>query len=200
MIRLGLTGGIASGKSAVADLLAELGAVIIDADQLAREVVEPGTDRLAAIVDRFGAEVLTADATLDRAKLGSIVFADEQARRDLEAIVHPAVRSRAADLERAADQDAVIVQVIPLLVETGQSQNFDHRVVVDLDPQLQLERLLRRNPQLTESEARSRIEAQASREERLQAADFVIDNSGHKDALRPQVALLWSRLGQVTTN
>ncbi len=198
MIRVGLTGGIASGKSAVADLLAELGAVIIDADRLAREVVEPGTDGLAAIVDRFGAAVLDDHGALDRAALGRIVFADDQARRDLEAIVHPAVRRRAAGLEGAVANDAVIVQMIPLLVETGQSRGFDYCVVVDLDPGLQLDRLLRRNLQLTEAEARSRIAAQATREERLQVADFVIDNGGPEGDLRPQVALLWSRLGRVT--
>ena len=132
-VRVGLTGGIASGKSLVAEELAARGAVIIDADVLAREVVEPGTDGLAAVVERFGAGVLTA-GRLDRARLGQIVFADPEARRDLERIVHPAVRARAAELERSAPSDAVVVHVIPLLVETGQQDRFDVVVVVDVDP------------------------------------------------------------------
>ena len=126
MLRVGLTGGIASGKSLVADELARLGAVVIDADVLAREVVEPGTPGLAAIVERFGDDVLD-DGRLDRAALGKIVFADPEARRDLERIVHPAVRARAAELERAAADDAMVVHVIPLLVETGQQDDFDVR-------------------------------------------------------------------------
>ena len=130
---MGLTGGIASGKSLVAEELAKLGAVVIDADVLAREVVEPGTPGLAAIVARFGDAVLT-DGRLDRARLGALVFADPAARRDLERIVHPAVRARAAELERAAGDAAVVVHVIPLLVETGQTDAFDRIVVVDVDP------------------------------------------------------------------
>src|SRR5918998_2100754 len=127
-VRVGLTGGIASGKSLVAAELAALGAVVIDASVRAREVVDPGTDGLAAVVERFGEGVLS-DGRLDRARLGQIVFADPEARRDLERIVHPAVRARAAELERAAPADAVVVHVIPLLVETGQQDDFD-RVVV----------------------------------------------------------------------
>ena len=130
MLRVGLTGGIASGKSVVADELGARGAVIIDADVLAREVVEPGTPGLAAIVERFGDDVLL-DGRLDRKALGDIVFADESARRDLEAIVHPAVRRRAAELEAIAPDDAVVVHVIPLLVETGQQDAFDVCLVVD---------------------------------------------------------------------
>ena len=130
MIRVGLTGGIASGKSLVAAELGRLGAVVIDADVLAREVVEPGMPGLAAVVARFGPEVLDGDR-LDRARLGAIVFADPAARRDLERIIHPAVRAKAAELERAADPDAVVVHVIPLLVETGQQDDFDRVVVVD---------------------------------------------------------------------
>ena len=140
VIRVGLTGGIASGKSLVAAELARLGAVVIDADVLAREVVEPGTPGLAAVVQRFGGEVLDGDR-LDRARLGAIVFADPEARRDLEQIIHPAVRARAAELERAAPPDAVVVHVIPLLVETGQQDDFDRVVVVDADPDTQLARL-----------------------------------------------------------
>ena len=171
---MGLTGGIASGKSLVAEELAKLGAVVIDADVLAREVVEPGTPGLAAIVARFGDAVLT-DGRLDRARLGALVFADPAARRDLERIVHPAVRARAAELERAAGDAAVVVHVIPLLVETGQTGAFDRIVVVDVDPETQRERLLRRDG-FTEAEADRRIAAQATRTDRLAAADVVLDN------------------------
>src|SRR5215218_3743603 len=125
MLRVGLTGGIASGKSAVADELAAHGAVVVDADVLAREVVEPGTPGLAAVVERFGPSVLAEDGRLDRAGLGRLVFADGAARRDLERIIHPAVRARAAEIEQQAAADAVVVQVIPLLVETGQAKDFD---------------------------------------------------------------------------
>ena len=164
MVRVGLTGGIASGKSMVAAELAARGAIIIDADVLAREVVEPGTPALAAIIDRFGAQVLR-DGQLDRARLAQIVFADPLARRDLERIVHPAVRARAAELERAAGDAAVVVHVIPLLVETGQQEDFDLVVTVDADHETQIQRLMARNG-FTRAEAESRIAAQASREDR----------------------------------
>ena len=193
MLLVGLTGGIASGKSAVADLLAAKGAVIIDADVLAREVVEPGTPGLAAVVQRFGTDVLTADGALDRATLGQVVFADPAARRDLEAIVHPAVRRRAAELTAAADADAVVVQVIPLLVETGQTDAFDAVVVVDVDPDTQVARVMARNG-LAEAEARQRLAAQAGRVERLVAADLVVDNSGTLEDLAAEVDLLWQAL------
>ncbi|WP_415092618.1 dephospho-CoA kinase [Micropruina sp.] len=198
LLLVGLTGGIASGKSAVADRLAELGAVLIDADVLAREVVEPGTPGLDAIVARFGAGVLhpAADggpAELDRPALGAIVFADPDARRDLEAIVHPAVRARAVELSRAAPPGSVVVQVIPLLVETGQSDAFDVVVVVDLDPETQLDRLMARNG-LTREQALARINAQAGRAQRLAAADEVIDNNGTPAELRNATDALWHRL------
>jgi len=189
MLRVGLTGGIASGKTSVAEQLAAHGAVVVDADVLAREVVEPGTPGLAAVVQRFGEEVLTG-GRLDRARLGAVVFADPGARRDLEQIVHPAVRARAAELERQAAPDAVVVHVIPLLVETGQAQDFDTLVVVDLEPATQLDRLRTRN-QLTVAEARSRTAAQASREERLAVADHVLDNNGTPEDLSRQVSRLW---------
>jgi dephospho-CoA kinase len=175
-LRVGLTGGIASGKSLVAAELARLGAVVIDADVLAREVVEPGTPGLAAVVERFGAEVLDGDR-LDRGRLGAIVFADPAARRDLERIVHPAVRARAAELERAARLDAVVVHVIPLLVETGQQDDFDLVVVVDTDPETQVARLATRDG-LSEEAARSRLAAQATREDRRAAAGVVLSNQG----------------------
>lgn len=193
MLRVGLTGGIASGKTAVSDALRARGAVVIDADVLAREVVEPGTPGLAAVVDRFGRQVLTEDGRLDREALGRIVFADEAARRDLEAIIHPAVRARARALEAAADPAAVVVHVIPLLVETGQHDDFDVLVVVDVDPERQLERLQERNG-LDRAAATSRLAAQASREARLGVADVVVDNNATRQDLSRQVDRLWADL------
>jgi dephospho-CoA kinase len=192
VLRVGLTGGIASGKSLVADELAARGAIIIDADVLAREVVEPGTAALAAIVERFGPQVVL-DGQLNRARLAEIVFADPLARQDLERIVHPAVRSRAAELERAAGSAAVVVQVIPLLVETGQQQEFDFVVTVDVDQETQIQRLMARNG-FSRAEAEARIAAQASREDRKIAADVVLDNTGSVAQLRDQVADLWAVL------
>ena len=192
MVRVGLTGGIASGKSLVAEALAGLGAVIIDADVLAREVVEPGMPGLTAVVQRFGPEVLEGDR-LDRRALGTIVFADPQARRDLEGIIHPAVRARASELERQAPSDAVVVHVIPLLVDTGQSEDFDVVVVVEVDRQTQLARLMQRSG-LTAAEAGSRIEAQASAEARRAVADIVVDNSGTVTQLKEQIPHLMARL------
>lgn len=190
VITIGLTGGIGSGKSTVAELLRARGALVIDADRLAREVVEPGTPGLAAVVARFGRGVLGADGSLDRAALGRIVFADGDARRDLEAIVHPAVRSRAAELSALAGPDDVVVHMIPLLVETGQQDAFDLVVVVDIDPDTQLARIRDRDG-LDESQARARVQAQASRAERLAAADVVVDNTGSLADLAVQVADLW---------
>ena len=192
MVRVALTGGIASGKSMVATELAARGAIVIDADVLAREVVEPGTSALAAIIDRFGADLLS-DGRLDRARLAEIVFADPLARRDLERIVHPAVRARAAELERAAGAAAVVVHVIPLLVETGQQEDFDLVVTVDVDHETQIQRLMTRNG-FTRAEAESRVAAQASREDRRIAADVVLDNTGSVTQLREQVDALWAEL------
>jgi dephospho-CoA kinase len=192
MLRVGLTGGIASGKSTVANELARRGAVIIDADELAREVVEPGTPGFAAVVRRFGEGVLR-DERLDRAALARIVFADPQARRDLERIIHPEVRRRAAEREGALPHTAVVVHVIPLLVETGKESDFDLCVVVDVDRQTQLARLMARGP-MSREEAESRIAAQATREQRLAAADIVIPNVGTLTDLTEQVDDLWSDL------
>jgi dephospho-CoA kinase len=192
MVRVGLTGGIASGKSIVAAELAARGAIIIDADVLAREVVEPGTPALAAIVDRFGLQVLK-DGQVDRSRLAEIVFADPIARRDLERIVHPAVRERAAELERAADDAAVVVHVIPLLVETGQHEDFDIVVTVDADHETQVQRLMARNG-FTRAEAESRIAAQATREDRTRAADVVLYNTGSMTQLKQQIDALWTEL------
>lgn len=191
--RIVLTGGIASGKSSVARLLAEKGAVVIDADVIAREVVEPGTTGLAAVVDRFGQQILDDTGALDRATLGRIVFADPQARRDLEAIIHPLVRARTAELAARAPADAVVVNVIPLLVETGQAEAFDEVIVVDVDEATQVARMRSRDG-LTEDEARARLEAQATREQRLAVATQVIDNATSFEALARRVDELWDRL------
>jgi dephospho-CoA kinase len=193
VLRVGLTGGIATGKTAVSDLLRERGAVVVDADVLARDVVQPGTPGLAAVVDRFGPDVLTSDGHLDREALGRIVFADPLARRDLEQIIHPEVRRRAAEIETSADSDSVVVHVIPLLVETGQQDDFDVLVVVDVDPGLQLERLQERNG-FDVASARARVATQASREARLAVADVVVDNGATRDDLRRQIDGLWADL------
>lgn len=193
---VGLTGGIASGKSSVATLLAARGAVIIDADVLAREVIAMGTPLLRRVADRFGDAVLAADGSLDRAALGRIVFADPAARHDLEALIHPAVRQRAAALQAEAPDGAVVVHVIPLLVETGQAGSFDHVIVVDVPETTQVERLRGRDGVDAEA-AMARIAAQASRAERLAAADIVIDNSGSQADLVRQVDDAWRRLQAV---
>lgn len=192
-MRIGLTGGIASGKSTVARKLEQLGAVTIDADVLARDVVALGTEGLKAVVARFGNSVLAADGSLDRSALARVIFADPQARADLNAIIHPLVRERAAELEAAAPAGAVVVHVIPLLVETGQQDRFDAVVVVDTTVEEQLRRLTRRDG-LTQTEAEQRVAAQASREERLGAATHVIDSSGPVRETMRQVGELWRSL------
>jgi dephospho-CoA kinase len=192
VVRVGLTGGIGSGKSTVADALAARGALIIDADVLAREVVAPGTPGLEQVRRRFGDGVVGPDG-LDRAAMGRLVFADPEARRDLEAIIHPAVRARAAELAAQAPPGAVVVQVIPLLVETGQQDAFDLVVVVDVDHETQVARLLARNG-YSRAVAESRIAAQVGRAERLAAADLVIDNSGPLTSLDEQIDDLWLQL------
>lgn len=192
-VRVGLTGGVASGKSTVSALLAEQGAVVIDADLLAREVVAPGTPGLAAIVEEFGPEVLTADGELDRPAVGAIVFADEEKRRALEAIIHPRVRERGAEIEAAAPPDAVVVHDIPLLAETGQATLFDAVVVVDVPEDVQVDRMVRLRG-MTEADARARIAAQADREDRLAIATYVIDNTGTHEDLRHRVAEVLAEL------
>ena len=173
--------------------LERLGAVIIDADILARDVVALGTEGLKAIVTRFGEQVLAPDGSLNRRALAGIVFADPQARADLNAIIHPRVRERALELEAAAPAGAVVVHVIPLLVETGQQDDFDAVVVVDTTTAEQLRRLMRRDG-LTETEAGQRLAAQASRQERLQAGTYIIDSSGPVWETMRQVGELWKRL------
>lgn len=193
MVQVGLTGGIASGKSEVSRLFAARGAVVIDSDLLAREVVAPGSDGLAAVVAAFGDDVLADDGALDRTALGKLVFADPDARKRLESIIHPRVRERAARLAAAAGPDAVVVHDIPLLVETGQADRFDAVVVVDVPSQVQVDRL-REHRGLTAQEAESRIAAQATREQRTGAADFVVDNTGSLTELEARVHEVWRAL------
>nr|WP_255697991.1 dephospho-CoA kinase [Tessaracoccus sp. ZS01] len=193
-----MTGGIASGKSFVADELEARGAVIIDSDLLAREVVQPGTPGLAAVVERFGEDILTPEGMLDRPRLGRLIFADDAAREDLNAIVHPLVRARSAEMEQKAPADAVVVHVIPLLVETGQQDLFDEVVVVDVPVNTQILRLMHRN-NLSRDEAYQRIMAQASRVERRAAATQVIDNDGDQASTVRQVEQLWEKLSNSAT-
>lgn len=195
MLRVGLTGGIGAGKSAVSRRLAARGAVVVDSDLLAREVVEPGTDGLREVVAAFGDGVLASDGSLDRAALGRLVFGDEHARRRLESIIHPRVRARAAELEKAAGDDAVVVHDVPLLVETGQAESFDVVVVVDVPVDVAVDRLTTQRG-LTEEEARSRIATQATREQRRAAADVVLDNTGTLADIDQRVEELWQELRQ----
>jgi dephospho-CoA kinase len=189
VLRIGLTGGIGSGKSTVSRLLGEHGAVVVDADVIAREVVAPGTPGLAAIVEAFGPTVLAADGSLDRPGLAAVVFADPQARRRLDGIVHPLVRARAGELEAAAPADAVVVHDVPLLAETGQGSSYDLVVVVEADPAVRVARLVQRG--LTADDARARIAVQATDEQRRAIADVVLDNSGTPEQLAEQVERLW---------
>ncbi|MBP2402281.1 Dephospho-CoA kinase [Streptomyces netropsis] len=193
MLKVGLTGGIGSGKSEVSRLLAAYGAVIVDADRIAREVVEPGTPGLAAVVAEFGPGVLAADGALDRPKLGAIVFADTGRLTALNAIVHPLVRARSAEIEAAAAPDAVVVHDVPLLAENGLAPLYDLVVVIDAAEETRLDRLVRLRG-MTLEEARARMAAQATREERLAVADLVIDNDGPLEALEAQVAKVWADL------
>jgi dephospho-CoA kinase len=197
VLRIGLTGGIGSGKSTVSALLAARGAVIVDADRIAREVVEPGTPGLARIVEAFGEPVLAADGSLDRAALAAVVFADPEARRQLDGIVHPLVRARAAELAAAAPPGAVVVNDVPLLVETGQASSYDLVLVVEADPATRVSRLVQRG--LTAADARSRMAVQASDEQRRAVADVVLDNSGTAEQLAEQVDRFWAeRVAPVT--
>lgn len=194
MLRVGLTGGIASGKSAAAAAFARLGAVIIDADVLARAVVAPGTPALDDIRARFGDAVLQGDGSLDRPALARIVFADDNARADLNAIVHPWVRATAATIEaQIEDPYAIVVHVIPLLVETGQQNTFDAIVVVDVDEATQRRRVQERDGS-DEAAAQARIDAQVTRAERLAIADYVIRNDGSLAELEERCHAVWHAL------
>lgn len=193
MLHVGLTGAVASGKSAVAAKLAALGAVVIDADKLARQVVEPGTPGLGAIKDTFGEDVLLPDGSLNRPALAAIVFSDEAQRAKLNAIVHPLVRAQAQKLRDAAPKQALVVEDIPLLVESGQGEKFDAVVVV----QAPLEERMRRmvyDRGWTEADAKARIAAQATDEQRAAVADYLLDNSGSLAELEAQVESLYQQL------
>jgi dephospho-CoA kinase len=196
MQRIGLTGGIAAGKSVVARRFIELGAVVVDADELARLVVQPGTSGYDEVVAAFGRQVVMPDGGLDRAALARLVFTDDAARHRLEAIVHPQVRRLAAEREAAAaaaDPAAVVVHDIPLLVETGQADSFGVVVVVAAPASLRVDRLVRLRG-MPRPDAEARVAAQATDDEREAAADVVLDGTGSDDDLRGQVDTLWARL------
>jgi len=200
MYLIGLTGGIASGKSVVARRLAELGAVHVDADVLAREVVEPGTPGLAAIVEAFGSGILQADGSLDRPALGAIVFSDPEKRLALNAITHPAVWRRARELfdaAEAADPQAVVVYDVPLLVEAAGDRpiRFDLVVVVNASTATRLQRLVELRG-MTREEATHRLNSQATDTERLAIADVVIDSNGTLDETFAQVDMLWANVSR----
>jgi len=194
VIAVALTGGIGSGKSTVGALLVERGAVLIDADQLAREVVEPGTDTLARVVERFGPGILSEEGRLDRPKLAAIVFADESARQDLNGIVHPAVGVRMGErLAALADSESIAVLDIPLLVEGGASDRYGLAgvLVVDCPVDLAIERLVETRG-MDRDDAERRVAAQASRLERLDRADFVILNIGTLEELALMTDRAWA--------
>jgi dephospho-CoA kinase len=193
MLKVGLTGGIGAGKSEVSRLLVEHGAVLIDADRIAREVVAPGTPGLAAVVAAFGEDVLAEDGGLDRPKLGSVVFADPDRLAELNAIVHPLVGARSRELESAAAEDAVVIHDVPLLAENALAPLYDLVIVVDASPETQLDRLVRLRG-MTEQDARARMAAQATREKRLEIADVVIDNDVPLEELRRRVQEVWGDL------
>jgi dephospho-CoA kinase len=193
VLRVGLTGGIGAGKSEVAGRLAALGAVVIDADLIAREVVGAGTDGLAEVVSAFGPAVLGPDGGLDRALLGEIVFADPQRLATLNSIVHPRVGARMRELEEAAGPSSIVVHDVPLIAENGLAGAFDVVVVVDVPPRIQIDRLVRLRD-MSPDQAQARMAAQATREQRLAIADIVVDNSGSLAELDRQLGELWSEL------
>ncbi|GAB3687785.1 dephospho-CoA kinase [Actinocorallia lasiicapitis] len=193
MLKVGLTGGIGSGKSEVSRRLVAKGAVLVDSDANARAVVAPGTEGLAAIVAEFGPGVLQADGSLDRPKLGSIVFADPDRLAALNAITHPLIGALGQRQVDAAPAGSIIVYDVPLLAENGLKPLYDLVVVVDAPVETQLDRLLNQRG-MTEADAKARIAAQATREERRAIADHLLDNSGGLDALQEQIDALWADL------
>jgi dephospho-CoA kinase len=193
MLKVGLTGGIGSGKSEVSRRLASYGALIIDADQVAREVVEPGTPGLAQVVAAFGTDVLASDGTLDRPRLAEMVFGDDALRAKLNAIIHPLVRDRIRELEAGAEAGAIVVEAVPLIAENGMAGLYDLVVVVDVSPRIQEDRLVR-DRGMTREQVAARVAAQASREVRLAIADIVLDNSGSLDELDREVGELWTEV------
>ena len=195
MLKVGLTGGIGAGKSEVSRRLASYGALVIDADQIAREVVEPGTPGLAQVVGRFGTGVLAPDGTLDRQRLGEIVFGDDELRAKLNSVIHPLVGARLRELEQGADADAILVEDVPLIAENDLADFYDMVVVVDVPPRLQEERLVR-DRGMTPDQVAVRMAAQASREQRLAIAGIVVDNSGSLAELDREVGELWAELSR----
>lgn len=193
MLSVGLTGGIGAGKSEVARLFDSWGAVLIDADRIAREVVEPGTPGLAAVVAEFGTGILLEDGRLDRPALGRLVFGDPEKLAALNALVHPLVGARTEELRASAPQDAVLVHDVPLLVENGMAPLYDVVVVVDASPETQLDRLVRLRG-MTKDDARARMAAQATREQRVAVADFVIENDGPLECLEASARRVWEEL------
>ncbi|HTP15007.1 MAG TPA: dephospho-CoA kinase [Streptosporangiaceae bacterium] len=193
MLRAGLTGGIGAGKSEVSRRLSAHGAVVIDADAIAREVVAPGSTGLMQVAAAFGPGVLFPDGRLDRAGLGEIVFADPDLRTRLNAIIHPPIAARMRELEAAAGDAAIVVHDVPLIAENNLAGSYDLVVVVDVPPRVQLDRLVRHRG-MTRGQARARMAAQASREQRLAIADMVVDNSGSLAELDRQVGELWAEL------
>jgi dephospho-CoA kinase len=193
MLKVGLTGGIGTGKSEVSRRLAGYGALIIDADLVAREVVEPHSPGLAQVVGVFGTGILAADGTLDRHRLGEIVFYDAELRAKLNAVVHPLVGERMRELEQGADPGAIVVEAVPLIAENHMAEFFDLVVVVDVPPRIQEDRLVRERG-MTREQVAARVAAQASREDRLAIADIVLDNSGSLAELDREVGDLWAEL------
>lgn len=192
-MRVGLTGGIGSGKSTVAAMLADHGAIVIDADLIARRIVEPGSPVLARLADEFGADIVDDDGTLKRALLAERAFASDRSTRHLNEITHPAIREQAeVELAEAESRASVVVYEMPLLVETGQVSLVDAVIVVDVPPDAQIERAVARG--LDVDDVRSRMARQASREQRLAAADHVIDNSGDRASTAEQVERIWQIL------
>jgi dephospho-CoA kinase len=201
MLKVGLTGSIAVGKSFVLGVLAELGCHVIDADKIAREVVEPGTEGLKSLRDYFGEDVLSADGTLDRSKLGAIVFGDEEERTRLNAILHPLIISAQDKLIRERemkDPDGIVVIDAALMIESGGYRRLDKLIVVHCRPEIQLARLMARNA-LTREAAEQRIASQMPQEEKKKYADFLIDTSGDFEVTRAQVQAMYEQLKQIST-
>ncbi|MEY4087211.1 MAG: hypothetical protein RL249_538 [Actinomycetota bacterium] len=188
MLVVGLTGGIGAGKSTVSELFARLGALVIDADQLARMAIERGTDGFAEVLLRFGDEVIL-NGDIDRQKLGELIFSDENARKDLEAIIHPRVQALFAEAVADLDHDDILIYEIPLLVETGAAEKFDYVITVEADIEIRKSRLLKKGLYISQIE--KRIAAQATEEARCAVADSVIRNDGDEDSLLRQVENLW---------
>jgi dephospho-CoA kinase len=194
VLLVGLTGGIGAGKSTVAEMLTERGAILIDGDLIARQVVEPGQPALDQIVERFGGDVLAADGTLDRPALAAKAFASEQDRKDLEAITHPAIGAEFIRLMQEAPPDGIVVNDVPLLVEAGKvaERGYEYVIVVEAPRDLRLDRLEGRG--LTREDAEARMAAQATDEQRREIATHVLDNGGDLAHLEAQVTALWSDL------